>query len=510
MAAQTIRKTSTRKSNVARPRSKSALNAKFRFSKSQLAIVIGLILVIGGIIVWRVLAATSQTEVETWPASGGNTKTVADNAASGGSYLEFLTPTVTPAPSGAPVLRVSGDKFVDGSGKVITPRGINRAGMEFSCAQQNKFITDAYGTLNGTQLAYADVVASSLLSWDDTAKPGHAINMVRLPLHEECWLGINGAPAAYAGSNYQAFVKRVVDKLTAQGVYVALDLQWSTGFSNWLPGKDSVNGDLNGMDNAPNKEHSITFWQQVATIYKSYPNVAFDLYNEPELMCKAGSGCPSNILSGSYWPQEEWGWKLARDGGDYTYNVNDGRVVAKAHVGQVLHVAGNQELVNTIRATGATNVIIYEAIGSGNGYNGLMGTYKPIDPLKQLAASIHAYQYISGTNAGDASSQAYFDSVLKDGHGPGPDYAYPVPNINGVMPFYLGEYGTTECPLGAAGTSFVTNTFNWAELHQYAHTSWAWDAGEGCYGPALVTNNDTGAPTAYGAVMKSLLQSKQQ
>ena len=85
MAAQTIRKTSTRKSNVARPRSKSALNAKFRFSKSQLAIVIGLILVIGGIIVWRVLAATSQTEVETWPASGGNTKTVTDNTASGGS-----------------------------------------------------------------------------------------------------------------------------------------------------------------------------------------------------------------------------------------------------------------------------------------------------------------------------------------------------------------------------------------------------------------------------------------
>jgi hypothetical protein len=109
MPTKTTRKTPARKSNVARPKSKSALNAKFTFSRSQLAIVIGLVLVIGGIIVWRVLAATSQTEVETWPASGGNTKTVADNTASGGSYLEFLAPTAsttvtpgttTPLPAG--------------------------------------------------------------------------------------------------------------------------------------------------------------------------------------------------------------------------------------------------------------------------------------------------------------------------------------------------------------------------------------------------------------------------
>ncbi len=510
MAAQTIRKTSTRKSNVARPRSKSALNAKFRFSKSQLAIVIGLILVIGGIIVWRVLAATSQTEVETWPASGGNTKTVADNTASGGSYLEFLTPTVTPVPSGAPVLRVSGDKFVDGSGKVITPRGINRAGMEFACTQQNKFITDQGGTNNATQLAYADTVATSLLNWDNTSKGGHAINTVRLPLHEECWLGINGAPAAYAGANYQAFLKRVVDKLSAQGMYVVLDLQWSTGFSDWLPGKNSYNGDYNGMDVGTNKEHSIPFWQQVATAYKAYPNVAFDLYNEPTIWCRTGSGCPSSIVSGNYWAAEEWGWKLARDGGDYIYTASDGRTVALANVGKTLHIAGTQELVNTIRATGATNVIMYETIGAGNGGIGLMGAYKPNDPLKQLAASVHAYQDISGTNAGDASSQAYFDSQLKDGHGPGPDYAYPVPNINTVMPFYLGEYGTMHCPLDQSGTDFVTNSFNWAETHQYAHTSWAWDSGEGCYGPSLVTDNNTGATFPYGAVIKNLLQSKQQ
>ncbi|MFO0954982.1 MAG: alginate lyase family protein [Candidatus Saccharibacteria bacterium] len=105
MTSKTTRKTSGRKTsarnNVPRSKPNSSFNAPFKFSSKQLAIVLALILVIGGIIVWRVLAATSQTEVETWPASGGNTKTVADNSASGGSYLEFLAPTasttVTPA-----------------------------------------------------------------------------------------------------------------------------------------------------------------------------------------------------------------------------------------------------------------------------------------------------------------------------------------------------------------------------------------------------------------------------
>ena len=89
--SKNIRKTPIRKGNLARSK-KPALNARFAFSKTQLAIVIGLILVIGGIIIWRVLAATSQTEVETWTVSGGTVKTVADNTASSGSYTEFQAP----------------------------------------------------------------------------------------------------------------------------------------------------------------------------------------------------------------------------------------------------------------------------------------------------------------------------------------------------------------------------------------------------------------------------------
>jgi hypothetical protein len=49
---------------------------------------------------------------------------------------------------------------------------------------------------------------------------------------------------------------------------------------------------------------------------------------------------------------------------------------------------------------------------------------------------------------------------------------------------------------------------NWADTNGYSYTAWGWDAGEGCGGPSLVTNDDTGALTTYGAIVESHLQSK--
>lgn len=95
----------TRKSNVARSKTQSGLTAPFKASKAQLAVVLGLILVLGGFVIWRVFAGSLiATEVETWPATGGNVKVVTGAAASdasGGSYIEFLAPaqtTISPTP----------------------------------------------------------------------------------------------------------------------------------------------------------------------------------------------------------------------------------------------------------------------------------------------------------------------------------------------------------------------------------------------------------------------------
>ena len=51
--------------------------------------------------------------------------------------------------------------------------------------------------------------------------------MVRLGLNEDCWLGINGVPAAYADINYQRAVIDYVSELTANGMYAIVDLHWT-------------------------------------------------------------------------------------------------------------------------------------------------------------------------------------------------------------------------------------------------------------------------------------------
>jgi endoglucanase len=50
------------------------------------------------------------------------------------------------------------------------------------------------------------------------------INAVRVPLNEDCWLGINGVNPAYAGANYQFAIGTYVRALHSAGLIVILDL----------------------------------------------------------------------------------------------------------------------------------------------------------------------------------------------------------------------------------------------------------------------------------------------
>ena len=50
---------------------------------------------------------------------------------------------------------------------------------------------------------------------------------MRLPLNEDCWLGINGVPAASGGAAYQAEFTRVVNLLTSNHLAVLPDLHWT-------------------------------------------------------------------------------------------------------------------------------------------------------------------------------------------------------------------------------------------------------------------------------------------
>ena len=88
---------------------------------------------------------------------------------------------------------------------------------------------------------------------------------------------------------------------------------------------------------------AITFWKFMAQHFKNYPDVFFDLYNEPRLPANA-------LLSGSNI------WNIWQNGGE-AY-LASGK--ANGTTNQIVQYVGMQNLVNTIRGQGAKNIIIAE------------------------------------------------------------------------------------------------------------------------------------------------------
>ena len=89
------------------------------------------------------------------------------------------SPTHAHAASVPTGLHVVGNQIEDGSGHVIVPHGVDRMGTEYACRAQ-----DATSDFDGP-VDQASV--SAMLTWN--------VNIVRVPLNEDCGLGIKGEPA---------------------------------------------------------------------------------------------------------------------------------------------------------------------------------------------------------------------------------------------------------------------------------------------------------------------------
>ncbi|MGH2999327.1 MAG: glycoside hydrolase family 5 protein, partial [Gaiellaceae bacterium] len=150
-------------------------------------------------------------------------------------------------------LVVSGNHLVNGAGKTVRLLGVNRSGLEYACVQGWGF---SDGPVDAASIA-------AMKTW--------SINAVRVPLNEDCWLGINGVKPRYAGPAYRRFVEGYVQRLNAAGLTAILDLHWNA------PGVQRAAG----QQPMPDKSHSPAFWSSVARAFKESRNVVFDLYNEP-------------------------------------------------------------------------------------------------------------------------------------------------------------------------------------------------------------------------------------
>ena len=114
---------------------------------------------------------------------------------------------------------------------------------------------------------------------------------MRVPLNEDCWLGINGVNPNFAGENYISNITTYASMFTDAGFVVLLDLHWTAAGGQLATGQQPM----------PNMDHSVDLWKSVASHFKNDPNVVFELFNEPY---------PDN----GNW-NSQTGWECFRDGG---------------------------------------------------------------------------------------------------------------------------------------------------------------------------------------------------
>src|SRR5216117_2003261 len=146
--------------------------------------------------------------------------------------------TEQPPPTyGTATLQVRGNQLVDETARPVRLRGVNRSGAEYACAQ-------GWGIFDGPSDSAS---VRAIASW--------RANVVRLPLNETCWLGINGVPAAYSGASYQKAIADFVALLNRNGLVVILDLHWTAADTAKALAQAPM----------PNRDHTPEFWRQVAT-----------------------------------------------------------------------------------------------------------------------------------------------------------------------------------------------------------------------------------------------------
>jgi endoglucanase len=374
-----------------------------------------------------------------------------------------MAQSVTPV-AGAPVIKVGSGVLVNGTGTPVQLRGVNVSNLEFA-AIQGWGAADPWG---GGSPSF-----SALKSWK--------LNAIRLPLNQASWLGettydfAGKSRKADPGGNYQATVKKTIADATAAGFYVVIDLHWSAPSLKVTGQADPVPFTPLGQAPMADADHSIAFWTSVASTFKAYPNVIFDLFNEPYI---DSYGLPFATNP----------WNLLLNGGAMVKFPNNTSGGANFDDVQAWNTAGMQQMVTAVRDTGATNVVITAGVEYAKNVSQWL-THVPTDPLKQLACSIHIYPTYGssyGTKAYDTVAPATL-SALKEIQAAG----YPI---------VVGEVGGHNAP-GTKGDQLVTNVLEWADQNKVSIFGWTWNVWQN---PDFVLIKDTGGtPTdGYGKVFK--------
>lgn len=365
------------------------------------------------------------------------------------AVLSFSPSTSIRAQALAGSLIVSGNHLVNtATGATVVPRGVNRSGTEYACIQ-------GWGIFDGPSDA-ASIAA--IAAWGAT--------IVRIPLNEDCWLGINGVAPAYGGATYRNAIVAYVNALHSAGLYAELSLIWGA------PGSYQATY----QSGAPDEDHSPAMWASLAATF---------------------AGDHQVILAP--WGETIVDWNCFRDGG-----------VCEATYGPVntpYNTAGMQQAVTVMRGAGYHGPIAIPCIdyandcvdnppyfgGQTDGNGGSGGTWlnhAPTDTLTpaQLVGEMHVY----GKNV--CSSVACLDATV---------------GTQTSVPFLFGETGETYDGSDCNNTSTHISTFmNWADSHtpQVGYEAWTWDTWGAC-NESLITNYGGTPYGVYGSFVRAHLLS---
>jgi hypothetical protein len=386
-------------------------------------------------------------------------------------------------------IRVCGSRLIDAAGNVVQLHGVNVSGLE-SVAVNGYDPTNPWGAQTGTNTPDWNLIKT----WHSAGT--NVVNAVRLPLNEASWLGlsctdlggggvtINSSGNQVAdtpgqviradpGGNYQATVQASVAAATAAGLYVILDLHWAAP-------KDGANEACPMTQNAmADADYSVAFWTSLASAFKGNPAVIFELFNEPFLdaVSTADNGSPwSDLLNGGGIPTQ-----FLTGGGSGPGEVNLNWTTA-----------GMQQMLNAVRATGATNVVLTSPLQWAQSMDQWLA-YKPTDPAGQLGAVWHAYSQ-SGTDLSCSDAPvAQCWALIK-------------PAVQRIIaagfPVVITEFGDTITNSPGNSAPFASQLLPFADANGLSYLGWTWDNWQGFSQDVLITDAQGDPTNGYGTYVK--------
>jgi len=292
------------------------------------------------------------------------------------------------------------------AGDVVVLRGVNRSGSEYACVQSN-------GIFDGPVDTQA---VAAMASW--------GINAVRVPLNQSCWLSVKQAPAQYSGDNYRNTIVSYVNLLHRFNIVPILDLHWTR------PGEVNPEQPNDGLHALPDAEHSLEFWSDVAQTFLDDHGVIFEPFNEP---------FPDRNRD------TDEAWRCWRDGCPTAVSFSDPATY---------EAAGMQAIVDAIRDTGSTHLLLLGGVQFSNGLSRWLD-YAPEDPEENLAVAWHVYD-----------NNPCRDTLCWD----------DIPaSVLEQVPIVVTEFGQRDCASG-----FVNSLLGWLDDHDASgYLAWTWNV----YGP---------------------------